>query len=62
MLLFSRDEKESKEIEFNNKKNHVQLYVCVIGDLLARNPLRQVLFVITASETLRNEKNYVSKR
>lgn len=33
-------------------KNHVQLYVCVIGDLLARNPPRQVLFVITASETL----------
>lgn len=34
------------------KKNHVQLFVCVIGDLLARNLLQQVLFVIVVSETL----------
>lgn len=40
------DEKESKEIEFNKEKNRVQLYVCVIGDLLARNLSQQVLFVI----------------
>lgn len=50
LLCSSRDEKESKEIEFNKKTNRVQLYVCVIGDLLARNILQQVLFDIIARE------------
>lgn len=43
MLLW--DEKESKEIEFN-KKIMFNLIVCVLGDLLARKSLQQVLFVI----------------
>lgn len=47
-FFFGMKKKESKEIEFNKRKNRVQLFARMCNwRFLARNLLRQVLFVIT---------------